>query len=182
MSALCVSTDLTSNEWAAWVQAVGSILAIVAAFLVMIVQHALERSRAAQEQKESNLERLRVVAYVGMYAGSAVTIAFQATREYNSAEQFISGRGWVHRLNEAELALAFPLTEIVNTLAVQNVLQLRVVIAGVKEEIATVASVRGLSITDFVRLKHALDGYQERATQATQTLMEIAKIGAKMTH
>jgi hypothetical protein len=55
-------------EWASWVQAVGSILAIVAAGAVVAIQHWLDLSRRAAEQRET---RARTVEAFFQLSGAA---------------------------------------------------------------------------------------------------------------
>lgn len=44
--------DLSKSDWAAWVQAIGSVVAIVASAGLVFVQHHLERRRANAEQRD----------------------------------------------------------------------------------------------------------------------------------
>lgn len=60
MQSLCFLTNLTSAEWAAWVQAIGSIAAIIAAAWIAIHQAKLQHRNALQlhitEQQSAKLE------------------------------------------------------------------------------------------------------------------------------
>lgn len=60
MQTLCFFTNLTSAEWAAWVQAIGSILAIIAAAWIAIHQAKLQHQNALQlhitEQQSAKLD------------------------------------------------------------------------------------------------------------------------------
>jgi hypothetical protein len=64
---------LTKAECASWVQAWGSIAAIVAATGVVLLQHVLERRRTAEAQRESDKRLLRLAHSV---AREAQQIAF----------------------------------------------------------------------------------------------------------
>ncbi len=54
MNTLCLSTDLSSAELAAWVQAIGSILAIIAAFLIAYLQSRVQHKSALKLYKEEH--------------------------------------------------------------------------------------------------------------------------------
>lgn len=50
MHNLCLIGTLSSSDLAAWVQAIGSILAVIVAMIVVILQNSLEKSRTKQHQ------------------------------------------------------------------------------------------------------------------------------------
>lgn len=58
MNLLCLSTELTSTEFASWVQAIGSILAIIAAALIAIWQTG-KQHRSALRLQIAEHERVR---------------------------------------------------------------------------------------------------------------------------
>ena len=66
MKQLCVLSDLTSSEWASWVQAVGSVLAIVAAALIARHQASLQHKSALKllcaERKDARAEAAETLA------------------------------------------------------------------------------------------------------------------------
>jgi hypothetical protein len=60
MNELCVISNLTSSEWAAWVQAIGSIAAIASAVWIMNQQHKqeIQRRRTVEKHRLELLEQL----------------------------------------------------------------------------------------------------------------------------
>lgn len=65
MNILCFPTDLTSTEWAAWVQAIGSIVAILAATIIAIWQSKRQHESAfalhKEEQRHNQLEQAKAL-------------------------------------------------------------------------------------------------------------------------
>lgn len=55
MNELCFLSDLTSSEWASWVQAVGSIAAIVAAAWIARYQAKLQQASAMEQHRRERL-------------------------------------------------------------------------------------------------------------------------------
>jgi hypothetical protein len=51
----CFESSLSISDWAAWVQALGSILAIIAAALIVVLQHGLELRRQRLARDRDNL-------------------------------------------------------------------------------------------------------------------------------
>ena len=76
MNELCFASNLSSSEWAAWMQAIGSIGAILAAVWIMDRQHRveLERQNVARHVRiKSTYEIIRVAATSMKIAPSAVS-------------------------------------------------------------------------------------------------------------
>lgn len=65
MNTLCITTNITSAEWAAWVQAIGSIVAIFAATMIAIwqskKQHKSALSLHKEEQRHARLEQAKTL-------------------------------------------------------------------------------------------------------------------------
>lgn len=62
MSALCVTTELTSSELASWVQAIGSIVAILAAALIAVWQSRRQHESALAVHREESRHARREAA------------------------------------------------------------------------------------------------------------------------
>ena len=56
--------DLKAQDWAAWVQAIGSIGAILAAAGVVVLQHRLERKRADERRDDRQRQQLVMAVFV----------------------------------------------------------------------------------------------------------------------
>lgn len=52
MNSLCFMTNLSNSDLAAWVQAIGTIVAVGAALIVVIWQHHLEKLRVAKSHRD----------------------------------------------------------------------------------------------------------------------------------
>lgn len=74
MNQLCFLTNLSSSEWAAWVQAVGSIAAIALTATLVFVQHMLEKQRDALNQRETDRRLLTIALSV---ARDAKNVAYE---------------------------------------------------------------------------------------------------------
>lgn len=76
MSTLCISSSLTSAEWAAWVQAVGSILAILGAAGIAVWQARKQHKSAlalhAAEQRHMKTELAKTLAVLAQNCSKAM--------------------------------------------------------------------------------------------------------------
>jgi hypothetical protein len=76
MNTLCITAKLSSAELAAWVQAIGSILAIIAAFLVAILQSRFQHKNALalrkEEKRDARLEITRTLLTLARNCAKAV--------------------------------------------------------------------------------------------------------------
>lgn len=104
MNQLCLLTGLTSSEWAAWVQAVGSIAAIIGATWIAIWQsrrqHAISRSVMREERR---LERTEV-------ARALLALSINCSRAIDHGAKQFPDRFAVHEI--AEQATHFDLNEL----------------------------------------------------------------------
>ena len=65
MYQLCFPSGLTSEQWAAWVQAIGSIAAIIAAIWIASRQHRIAVSEAKRERAERAARTARLCTTFG---------------------------------------------------------------------------------------------------------------------
>jgi len=75
-----VTFDLSKADWAAWAQAIGSILAIVGAFLIARHQHALQRQAAEQRSVTDEIDVLDSSTPASAFALPATTSDWALTR------------------------------------------------------------------------------------------------------
>lgn len=69
MNTLCFMTNLTSAEWAAWVQSVGSVVAILAAALIAVLQIRSQHQNDLKLQRNEQLHaRLEITKTIGVLA------------------------------------------------------------------------------------------------------------------
>ena len=88
MPALCLMTNMTSTEVAAWVQALGSVLAIIAAVLLARQQFA---AAAVLQRAALQAERTRRYSALEGFVGAAIaefTEALEALRSDTAEAQF----------------------------------------------------------------------------------------------
>ena len=91
MNTLCFASNLTSNEWAAWVQAVGSILAIVIAAVIAVWvahrQHDNALVLHAAEQRYAKTELAKTLSVLAQNCTKAVAlVAGQVHNKYAVSE------------------------------------------------------------------------------------------------
>lgn len=97
MNLLCVSTDLTSAELAAWVQAIGSIGAILAAAGIAIFQaRAQHRSALAIHRAEQQHGRVELTK-------SVATLANNSAKALKHVSEKLRNREAVHAAGDGEL-------------------------------------------------------------------------------
>lgn len=96
---LCLSLDMTSVEWAAWVQAIGSILAIVGAVGIAIWQSRRQHRSAveliAHEQAHQKYE----------LATTLHTLSSNCLKAMKHLSEQVSSREKVHEIAGAESTL-----------------------------------------------------------------------------
>jgi hypothetical protein len=97
MSILCFLPNLTSSEWAAWVQAIGSIAAIIGAAWIAIWQ--------SRKQHKSSLELLRTEhKLVRIEVAQALSfLSSNAQRLLNSYTKELSDREFLHKVAERKI-------------------------------------------------------------------------------
>lgn len=96
MNQLCFLTDLTSSEWAAWVQAVGSIAAIVGATWIAIWQ--------SRRQHEVSLEVLRTEHRLARteLARTLLALSVNCSKAIEHAVKQFPDRDAAHQIAEQE--------------------------------------------------------------------------------
>lgn len=87
MYELCFLSKLTSSEWAAWFQAIASVVAIVAGGVIATWQSRLQHRSAIQlhaaEQRYACLERARSLSVI---AGACADLVAHLERKLNDGE------------------------------------------------------------------------------------------------
>jgi hypothetical protein len=95
MNLLCVSTDLTSAEWAAWAQAIGTILAVLAAAGIAIWQSRVQHRSALlvhqEEQRYARLEMARTLHVLGQNCTKAAGHFRSQMQDRESIHKIASG-------------------------------------------------------------------------------------------
>lgn len=87
------SLGLDKNSWAGWVQAIGSIVAILAAVFISKYQHQKSEQAADDTAALQKLALLRAIQEVVMMGEKYVDIAIAAfSKDARSVEQYIAGR------------------------------------------------------------------------------------------
>lgn len=90
MNELCVFTNLSSREWAAWVQATLSGIAIFVAVMMPWIQHRRDLKTEARRRKAEKNEQVRVFEMIMMHAalatnGAADVLLNATTVDHNLA-------------------------------------------------------------------------------------------------
>ena len=119
MNNLCFLSNLTSNEWAAWVQALGSIVAIIAAFLISGAQNknAIKLHQREQLTAQTDIAKTLLVLAKNSAMAMKYTTEQLSNREsiFRAAEGLIpSNIGELQRINTYLSAL--PLLSVPNSL------------------------------------------------------------------
>ena len=95
MSRLCFSTELTSAEMAAWVQAMGTILAVVGAALIAGWQARRQHRSAlllqAREKKVASVEAAETMAALSRAAATVMTILGQQISDRQRIYEYAEG-------------------------------------------------------------------------------------------
>lgn len=76
MNTLCFATNITSSEWAAWVQAIGTILAVLAAATIAVWQSRKQHESAfalhKSEQRHTQVEQAKTLLALCLSCTKAV--------------------------------------------------------------------------------------------------------------
>ena len=95
-SYLCMSTDLSSNDMAAWVQAIGSILAIAGAVGIAIWQMRRSQANALKleriGQRESEIDLAKTIRELCKRSAALVTYTIGAIGDREKIHEFTTGR------------------------------------------------------------------------------------------
>ena len=98
MNTLCLSTNLTSTEMAAWVQAVGSILAIFGAFLIAGWQARRQfRNALALQHDERQTAKFQTAETLALLADNCLKAMEHLSSQVGSRESVYEiGEGRIH--------------------------------------------------------------------------------------
>lgn len=95
MQTLCLLTNLTSAEWAAWVQAIGSVVAIIAAAWIAIHQAKLQHRNALQlhftEQQSAKLDIAKTLFVLATNSSIAMKHITGQLKDRESIQQVAEG-------------------------------------------------------------------------------------------
>ncbi len=87
MNNLCITTNLTSSELAAWVQAIGSVLAIIAAAWIAVWQGRKQyRTALALHREEQRHTRVEVAKTLSVLAENSAEAMAYLTKQLSSRE------------------------------------------------------------------------------------------------
>ncbi len=87
MNTLCLTTNLTSAELAAWVQAIGSIVAIIAVVLIAVWQaNKQHRNALAQHRADQRYARIELAKTLYMLAKNCAKAMAYLTRQLSSRQ------------------------------------------------------------------------------------------------
>ena len=141
MNTLCFSTKLSSAELAAWVQAIGSILAIIAAFLISFLQsRSQHQSALTLHKEEQKVARLSITKTLSTLAANCTKEVAHCTAQLKDRETIhnIAGGtvyfdlGELRRINTAMLSI--PLHSLPDNLVSPTM----IISAAVRQFLATV--------------------------------------------
>lgn len=77
---LCFLSKLTSSEWASWVQAIGSIIAIVASFILVNSQHNKQKKLLTEQKKEDQRDLIENIIMLAEKSASLITTLMERIR------------------------------------------------------------------------------------------------------
>jgi len=101
MNALCFTTDLTSSDLAAWVQAVGTIVAVLAAAAIAVWQSKKQHQSALalhkEEQRHARLEQAKTL----------LALCHNCTKAANHFSSQMCDRESVHKIASKETYFDF---------------------------------------------------------------------------
>lgn len=174
MPQLCFPSEMTSAEWAAWVQAIGSVVAIGAAFIALFVQHRLDARRALEAERAEADRTLRSAAYLGLFSADVVIQALAATKSGEEASAFIHGSNWRSRFAQAEESLNISFLEIPDPDVAQALLRIRGALRDA-EAVLDVAA-RGpieVRVVEYLVLKGTLENCRREVAEASERLTPL---------
>lgn len=119
MNELCFSTNLSSTELAAWIQAIGSVVAILAAAGIAIYQARVQhRNSLALHMKEKQTERADITKTLSV-------LATNASKAMTYVSNKLNDRSAVHRAGEGEITCGigelYRIDNYLNSIPLHNV-------------------------------------------------------------
>lgn len=162
MNTLCFASNLTSTEWAAWVQAVGSILAIVIATGIAVWvahrQHNNALALHAAEQRYAKSETTKTLLVLAQNCAKAVATVIGQVDDRAAVYEIAEGRAHCDIEEIARLDLAImgiPVHNIPSSL-VSPTMALSATVRQFREKVETVLRVHrsmdASAFGDFFRI------------------------------
>jgi len=180
MNTLCFASDLTSTEWAAWLQAVGSILAILGATGIAVWQARKQHKNALAlhiaEQRYARSETTKTLLVLAQNCAKAVAVVIGQVDDRASVYEISEGRAHcdieeIVRLDSAIKGI--PVHNIPSSL-VSPTMTLSATVRQFREKVETVLRVHrsmdGSAFEDFFRI------IGEMRDSLNGTCEDIAKI------
>jgi hypothetical protein len=167
---LCVFTNMTSAEVAAWVQAGGSLLALGVAFFVVWWQHRAElRSQAARETREA---AQYVRSYLGIVALARVTFqpAYDHRHDVAKLDDFTRGRRAAGTSRVQELLDALPLRANVLPHVVLELMQARDAFKEGNEHVDAAVTMATIAAEGIERCHLALESAESSLIREVQRI------------
>lgn len=177
MNYLCFMSNLTSSEWAAWVQAVGSVAAIIAAACIAVwqsrKQHETSFALHKEEQRHTRLELAKTLAALSRNCAKAVAYSTAQIPDRESIFKIAEGEtyfdfGQLETIRSAVAAI--PLHNLPHTL-VSHTMILGATVRQFTEKVETAIRIHrkmdGEEFADLFRV------FREMNESLTQTCKEI---------
>jgi len=171
MHYLCFMSNLSSEQWAAWVQAIGSILAIIAAFLIASLQLWFSLAKERREQRERAQRIARLSTAFGTQLIESITNMTEACTKGNRLlmEQALSHLNEVVEFSRSVDVAGLPAN------AIRPFMTLRILAGKVNKYFELVAMNPS---TAFGKVEQDLDRMHTNASNAS--LMLAAALGDKV--
>jgi hypothetical protein len=123
MNTVCLTTNLSSAELAAWVQAIGSVLAIIAAFLIAFFQSRLQHRSALvlhrKEQRHARMAMAKTLSALATNCAKAIAHSSAKLRDREAVHKIAEGEVYfdLGELRRIDTAMAsIPLYSLPDTL------------------------------------------------------------------
>ena len=162
MDTLCLTTDLSSAELAAWVQAIGSILAIIAAFLIAYLQSRAQHKSALglykEEQRYARIAIAKTLSTLSRNCTKAVSYSMAQLRDREAVHKIAEGEvffdlGELRRIDTAMASI--PLYNLPDTLVSSTMIisaTLRQFVAKVEMALHAHRQMNGAAFDDLFRV------------------------------
>lgn len=168
-------TNLTSSEWAQWVQGIGTVAAAIIAIAAVLLQHLLERRRAYQ----ADLGKVNAIAQLSCRAYQFIKNSREHCQSDIGGKEFIKVRFDEEEIADITAALdEFDIPALPRERLIIDMIQMRRAIRDTKERMGELA---GLAITHNPTFQDRVKGLSILESRAHDAYSRMERLARDMT-
>ena len=165
---------LKATDWAAWVQAIGSIVAIGTGFAVASYQTKAAAKLARRTQAEASFNQINTVVEILKFASSVITKALKQMNDKEFPSSYHQGESDPINFQGVEIALlGIPIFELKSAEMIENFFQVQDCYSRLKSMVEGSADGANLDRMDFADWTAHLTLIERQHTEAIYQINQI---------